>query len=121
MKKTLFLISAIACAAAIQFTSPLSARAQQGQGSGSAQSVAATSGAGHSAENSQKFEERKSKISERVANRIAKLQQIQSCVQSATTGKALRACLPKRKNHGRWDKDGHRDARQHENRQGSGQ
>ena len=40
------------------------------------------------------FEEAKSRHLERIAHRIAELQQVQSCIQAATNHDALRACRP---------------------------
>jgi len=42
----------------------------------------------------QRFEEVKAKHLERIAKRIAELQQVQSCVQAATSPEALHSCRP---------------------------
>jgi len=42
----------------------------------------------------QRFEEMKARHLEHISRRIAKLQQIQACVQAAANPEALRACRP---------------------------
>jgi hypothetical protein len=53
-----------------------------------------------SAQSGQKLDEEKSKILGRISSHISELQQRQSCVQSATTRDALKACMPEKSGNG---------------------
>ena len=48
----------------------------------------------NSAAGAKDFQDRKTKVLQHINDRITKMQQIQSCVQSAEDLKALRACKP---------------------------
>lgn len=70
-----------------------------------AQDASATTSAttDSSSADAKKFQDRKDKILERINDRIAKMQEIQSCVQGAEDLKTLRACKPHKdkKDHGK--------------------
>lgn len=52
-------------------------------------------GAGDPAQREQTFEQRKAKISQHMAEKIAELQKKKSCVDAAATPEALKTCLPR--------------------------
>lgn len=62
----------------------------------------AASGSKDSAMSAKDFPARKAKILDHISERIAKMQQIQSCVQAATDFKSMHACKPRKdkKMHG---------------------
>lgn len=43
----------------------------------------------------QKFEAHKAEVLQRMGSKISEMQQKQQCVQSATSGEAMKACMPK--------------------------
>ena len=47
----------------------------------------------------QKFDERKAKVLKKMGEHLAKMQEKQACVQTATTPDAMKACFP---NRGEW-------------------
>jgi hypothetical protein len=51
---------------------------------------------GGQAGDGQQFQERKAEILKRISDRLAEIQQRQSCVQAANNPEALRACMPHR-------------------------
>ena len=57
--------------------------------------------------NTQDFATRKAKVLQRISDRLAKMQQIQSCVQAANDFQSMRACKPHR------DKDEHGGSEHH--------
>jgi len=55
-------------------------------------SSTASSDSANSAVNAKEFEVRKTKILQHISDRLAKVQEIQTCVQAATNFKELRDC-----------------------------
>ena len=83
---TAALIATMSTAAMAQGTAPAAKMAP---------SAATTADQDHKAKKEQKFEERKTKILQRLGERADKIQKKQACVQAATTPDALKACFPK--------------------------
>jgi len=58
-------------------------------------------GPGGGRDNPQQFQQRKAEVLKRIGEHQAELQKVQSCVEAANDGQALRACMPRRPDGGR--------------------
>lgn len=107
MKKLLMMATAVAFSAVMAQSAgitpafaedqgaPPAAQGQQRHGGGGQ-----GQGQGNDQQRQEKFNEMKTKILQKIQDRETKIAQMKSCVQSATTPDALRACMPKREGRG---------------------
>ena len=96
MRKVMFTLSVVACAALLQVSGAGQAHASMQQRSHSMHSMATPASQGQMSQK-QMFQARKGRLLQLINSNISHLEKMKTCVQSASSSAAMKGCLPHRR------------------------